>query len=104
MQLTAVPDDYVAGQESALVNHLNGGPAIPTFTPPMLFEQGRPATPDARQQRRDARPRRADRPPRPEWFRELGTPSQPGSTLVTLSGPVAHPGVYEIEHGASLRR
>src|SRR5271154_1547278 len=38
----------------------------------------------------------------PEWFRQLGTESQPGSTLITLSGPVAHPGVYEIEHGASL--
>ena len=36
------------------------------------------------------------------WFRQLGTSSQPGSTLVTLSGPVAHPGVYEIEIGASL--
>ncbi len=36
------------------------------------------------------------------WFRQLGTPSQPGSALVTLSGPVANPGVYEIEHGASL--
>jgi NADH:ubiquinone oxidoreductase subunit F (NADH-binding) len=36
------------------------------------------------------------------WFRELGTPGQPGSALVTLSGSVAHPEVYEIEHGASL--
>jgi NADH:ubiquinone oxidoreductase subunit F (NADH-binding) len=36
------------------------------------------------------------------WFRELGMPSQPGSALITLSGPVAHPGVYEIEHGAPL--
>ncbi len=39
----------------------------------------------------------------PEWFRQLGTPSQPGSALVTLSGAVAHPGVYEIEYGASLQ-
>jgi len=37
-----------------------------------------------------------------QWFRELGMPSQPGSALVTLSGPVASPGVYEIEYGASL--
>src|SRR5262249_24555492 len=36
------------------------------------------------------------------WFRELGTAAQPGSALVTLSGPVAHPGVYEVEHGAPL--
>ena len=35
-----VPAGYVAGQESALVNHLNGGPALPTFTPPLPFERG----------------------------------------------------------------
>jgi NADH:ubiquinone oxidoreductase subunit F (NADH-binding) len=39
----------------------------------------------------------------PSWFRELGTASQPGSTLLTLSGPVAHPGVYEIAYGTSLQ-
>jgi len=38
----------------------------------------------------------------PDWFRELGTPAQPGSALVTVSGPVAFPGVYEIEHGSPL--
>jgi NADH:ubiquinone oxidoreductase subunit F (NADH-binding) len=38
----------------------------------------------------------------PRWFRELGLAEQPGSTLVTLSGPLAYPGVYEVEHGASL--
>jgi NADH:ubiquinone oxidoreductase subunit F (NADH-binding) len=36
------------------------------------------------------------------WFRELGSSAEPGSALVTLSGPVAHPGVYEIEHGAGV--
>jgi NADH:ubiquinone oxidoreductase subunit F (NADH-binding) len=38
----------------------------------------------------------------PDWFRELGSATEPGSALLTLSGPVAHPGVYEIEQGASL--
>jgi NADH:ubiquinone oxidoreductase subunit F (NADH-binding) len=32
----------------------------------------------------------------PAWFREVGTDSQPGTALVTLSGAVAAPGVYEI--------
>jgi NADH:ubiquinone oxidoreductase subunit F (NADH-binding) len=36
------------------------------------------------------------------WFRSLGTPEHPGSALVTLSGPVPYPGVYEIEHGSSM--
>jgi NADH:ubiquinone oxidoreductase subunit F (NADH-binding) len=102
LHLTTVPRGYIAGQESALVSHLSGGPAKPTFTPPMPFEAGvrrRPTLVDnvetlahiALIARHGA-----------DWFRQLGTPSQPGSTLVTLSGPVPHPGVYEIEHGASL--
>jgi NADH:ubiquinone oxidoreductase subunit F (NADH-binding) len=100
--LTAVPSAYVAGQESALVKHLNGGPATPTFTPPLPFERGvrrrRTLINNAETLAHVALIARHGS----RWFRELGMPSQPGSALITLSGPVAHPGVYEIEHGASL--
>jgi NADH:ubiquinone oxidoreductase subunit F (NADH-binding) len=98
----AVPTNYVAGQESALVNFLNGGSPIPTFTPPMVFQQGVARRPtfvgNAETLSQLALIARYG----PDWFRELGTPSQPGSALVTLSGPVANPGVYEIEYGATL--
>ncbi len=101
-RLKTVPTHYVAGQESALVSYLNGAPAIPTFTPPMPFQQGIGRRPtfigNAETFAHIALIARHG----PGWFRELGTPSQPGSTLVTLSGPVADPGVYEIEYGASL--
>ncbi len=101
-QLRPVPDRYVAGHESALVGHLSGGPALPTFTPPRPFERGVRGRPTlvcnvetlshlALIGRHGA-----------AWFRELGTPAQPGSALVTLAGSVAHPGVYEIEHGSPL--
>jgi NADH:ubiquinone oxidoreductase subunit F (NADH-binding) len=36
------------------------------------------------------------------WFRSVGLPSAPGSTLVTVTGAVARPGVYEIEMGTPL--
>jgi NADH:ubiquinone oxidoreductase subunit F (NADH-binding) len=102
VHLRTVPGHYVAGQESALVNYLAGGPAKPLFTPPMPFEQGVRRRPtlinNAETLAHLALIARHGAP----WFRQLGTPSQPGSALVTLSGPVAHPGVYEIEHGASL--
>jgi NADH:ubiquinone oxidoreductase subunit F (NADH-binding) len=102
LHLTTVPGHYVAGQESALVNYLGGGEAKPTFTPPMPFEQGLGRRPtlinNVETLAHIALIARHGAP----WFRQLGTPTQPGSTLVTLSGPVAHPGVYEIEHGASL--
>lgn len=102
IRVQAVPTNYVAGQESALVNFLNGGSPIPTFTPPMVFQQGVARRPtfvgNAETLSHLALIARYG----PDWFRELGTPSQPGSALVTLSGPVANPGVYEIEYGATL--
>ena len=49
--------------------------------------------PDARQQRRDARAHGADRAPRRRTgSAPLGSPTQPGSVLVTLGGAVARPG------------
>jgi NADH:ubiquinone oxidoreductase subunit F (NADH-binding) len=102
VHLRTVPGHYVAGQESALVNYVDGGPAKPVFTPPMPFERGVRRRPtlinNVETLAHIALIARHGSP----WFRQLGTPTQPGSALVTLSGPVAHPGVYEIEHGASL--
>jgi len=102
VHLATVPGDYVAGQENALVNHLGGGPAIPTFTPPMIFEQGVRRRPTLMSNAETLAHLALIARHGSRWFRELGTASQPGSALVTLSGPVAHPGVYEVEHGAPL--
>jgi NADH:ubiquinone oxidoreductase subunit F (NADH-binding) len=98
----SVPARYVAGHESALVHHLNGGPAKPTFTPPLPFERGVRRRPtlvsNAETLAHFALIARHGAP----WFRELGIATQPGSTLVTVSGAFAQPGVYEIEPGAAL--
>ena len=102
MYLRSIPSGYVAGQESALVNHLNGGPAVPTFTPPMPFQQGVRRRPTLISNAETLAQLALVARHGSQWFRELGTPSQAGSALITLSGPVAYPGVYEIEYGASL--
>jgi NADH:ubiquinone oxidoreductase subunit F (NADH-binding) len=102
VRLVGAPDGYVAGQESALINHLNGGPAIPTFTPPMPFQQGVARRPTLVSNAETLAHIALIARHGSDWFRELGTSSRPGSTLVTLSGPVSYPGVYEIEHGTSL--
>ena len=102
MRVVGVPGDYVAGNELSLISHLNGGRAVPTFTPPMPFQQGVARRPtfvaNAETLAHIALIARHGS----GWYRLLGTPAQPGSALVTLSGPVARPGVYEIEHGAAL--
>lgn len=103
IEMSTVPGGYVAGQESALVAHLNGGPALPTFTPPMPFEQGVRRRPTMLSNAETFANVALIARHGPDWFRALGMPEQPGSTLVTLSGPLAAPAVYEIEYGTSLR-
>lgn len=104
VQTAVVPDRFVAGEETALVQFLNGGPALPTFTPPRPYERGVGGAPTlvlnvetlahlALVARFGA-----------TWFRAVGTPEEPGSALVTLSGAVRAPGVYEIELGSPFAR
>jgi len=100
--LLVAPGHYVAGQESALVNYANGGPAKPLFTPPMPFQAGVKRRPTLINNAETLAHMALIARHGADWFRQLGTAAQPGSALVTLNGPVVHPGVYEIEHGASL--
>ncbi len=100
--LNATPLGYITGHESALVNHLNGGPPKPTFTPPMPFERGVRRRPTLVNNAETLAHVALIARHGPRWFRELGLPDQPGSTLVTLSGPLHYPGVYEVEYGASI--
>ena len=103
MSVVPAPAGYVSGQETALVNYLNGGAAVPTFTPPAPYQQGVRRRPTLINNAETCAHIALIARHGSQWFRQLGMPSQPGSALVTLSGPVASPGVYEIEHGASLR-
>jgi NADH:ubiquinone oxidoreductase subunit F (NADH-binding) len=101
--IQTVPEGYVSGQESALVNLCNGGPAKPTLTPPMPFQRGVRRRPTLINNAETLAHLTLIARHGPHWFRALGTPADPGSALLTLSGAISHPGVYEIEHGAPLQ-
>jgi NADH:ubiquinone oxidoreductase subunit F (NADH-binding) len=99
----AVPDSFVAGEETALISHLNGGAAKPTFTPPRPFERGLHGRPTLVQNAETAAHVALIARKGPDWFRELGTYGEPGSALFTLSGAVRRPGVYEAGIGIPLQ-
>jgi NADH:ubiquinone oxidoreductase subunit F (NADH-binding) len=103
ISIQRVPEGFVSGQESALVNLCNGGPAKPTLTPPMPFQRGVRRRPTLINNAETLAHIALIARYGPEWFRELGTLQHPGSALLTLSGAVAHPDVYEIEHGVPLQ-
>ena len=100
--LVVSPDRFVAGEESALVHLLNGGPAVPTFKrrrPTQAGVEGRPTLVDnAETMAHLAQILRFG----PTWFRRLGTGEQPGTLLLTLAGGVSSPGVYEAAFGEPL--
>lgn len=98
----AVPDTFVAGEESALVQYVNGGPALPTFTPPRPYERGVRGLPTLVQNAETLAHLGLIARHGAAWFREVGTKEQPGTTLVTLSGAIREPGVYEIPIGYPL--
>jgi NADH:ubiquinone oxidoreductase subunit F (NADH-binding) len=98
----AVPARYVAGEESALVHLLNGGPAKPTMVPPRPFERGVGGRPTLVQNVETLAHIALIARHGPEWFRALGTHESPGSALITVSGAVRRPGVFEIALGAPI--
>jgi NADH:ubiquinone oxidoreductase subunit F (NADH-binding) len=103
VELVVTPNSYLAGEESALVRFLNGGPAKPTFVPPRPYERGVGRRPTLVQNVETLAHLALIARYGPAWFREAGTDREPGTALVTLSGAVGSPGVYEIGLGTSLR-
>jgi NADH:ubiquinone oxidoreductase subunit F (NADH-binding) len=103
IELVELPDRFVSGQETAVVSYLNGGPALPTFTPPRPFESGVDKRPTLVQNAETAAHVAQIARFGFGWFRELGTSAEPGSALFTVSGAVGRPGVYEAALGSPLR-
>jgi NADH:ubiquinone oxidoreductase subunit F (NADH-binding) len=97
-----VPETFVAGEETAVVRYLNGGPALPTFVPPRPFERGVGGAPTLVQNVETLAHLALVARFGPQWFRAVGPPAEPGSVLVTLSGAVRHPGVQEVPLGMPL--
>jgi len=102
IQVTGIPGRYVSSEQSSIVQFLNGGPGKPTFSPPRPHERGVKGNPTLVHNVETLAhlaliARYGDR-----WFRGAGSPSAPGSTLVTVSGAVGRPGVYEIELGTPI--
>ena len=103
IEIVNVPDRFIAGEESALVQYLNGGPALPTFTPPRPFERGIGKRPTLVQNAETVAQVGLIARYGPDWFRQVGTGSEPGSALFTVSGAVRRPGVLEAELGVPVR-
>ena len=102
VEMVVAPDRFVAGEESAAIRHIEGGPALPrdrTAVAAVSGVRGRPTLfNNVETLAHLALIARFG----PDWFRSVGDPEDPGTMLVTLSGALQHCGVIEIPTGTSL--
>jgi NADH:ubiquinone oxidoreductase subunit F (NADH-binding) len=99
--LTAAPR-FVAGEARALVNWVEHGRPVPTRIPPRISERGLGGCPTLVQNVETLAHLALIARHGAAWFRSLGTPAEPGSMLVTATGAVRRPAVYEIGIGTSV--
>ena len=101
-QIAPIVDGFVSGEETALVNALNGKAARPSVKPPYPFERGVGGAPTLVQNAETLAHVGLIARFGSKWFRDVGTEAEPGTALISLSGVVARPGVYEIELGTRV--
>jgi NADH-quinone oxidoreductase subunit F len=94
---------YICGEETALLNSLEGLRGQPRLRPPFPAVEGLYACPtvvnnvETLMNVPDIVVRGA------EWFRSVGTEKSPGSKMFTISGKVERPGNYELPLGTPFR-
>ncbi|HEX4089491.1 MAG TPA: NADH-ubiquinone oxidoreductase-F iron-sulfur binding region domain-containing protein [Trebonia sp.] len=103
VQLAVAPARFLSGQETALVNHLGGGPSIPTFMPPRITERGLGANPTLVQNVETLAQLALIARHGPGWFRQVGTAAEPGSMLATIRRADGQPKITEVPLGMPLR-
>jgi NADH-quinone oxidoreductase subunit F len=94
---------YICGEETALLNSLEGLRGQPRLRPPFPAVEGLYASPtvinnvETLMNVPDIVSRGAD------WFRSQGTEKSPGTKVFTISGKVTRPGNYELPMGTPFR-
>ena len=94
---------YICGEESALLESLEGKKGLPRLRPPFPAIAGLFGCPTVinNVETLSYLPFILDRGY--EWFASLGSPKNGGMKLYCVSGRVENPGVYELPMGTSLR-
>lgn len=102
VSVVTVEPGYVAGEETAAVRAVNGGPAKPTDKPPRPFQKGIDGQPTLVSNVETL----ANLPfilrHGGEAFRSVGTEASAGTFLATVTGADRPPALYELPHGVTF--
>ncbi len=94
---------YVCGEETALLDSIEGKRGEARFKPPFPGVEGLWGKPTVVNNVETLANFPAIMAKGPEWFSSVGVPKCPGTKLFTLSGNIANPGIYEFPTGITIR-
>ncbi len=94
---------YICGEETALLDSLEGRRGQPRLRPPFPAVAGLYASPTVINNVETIASVPSIVSRGVDWFRSMGTEKSPGFTLYSLSGHVTNPGQYEAPLGITLR-
>ncbi|PSR35215.1 MAG: electron transport complex protein RnfC [Sulfobacillus benefaciens] len=94
---------YIAGEETALFNSIEGKRPEPRVKPPFPTVRGLFGAPTLIQNVETLANVAVLFSHDVAWFRQYGTPATPGTKLVAVSGHVTRPGVFEVPFGTPLQ-
>ncbi|MFN3476914.1 MAG: NAD(P)H-dependent oxidoreductase subunit E [Candidatus Methylomirabilales bacterium] len=94
---------YVAGEETALLESLEGRPALPRVRPPYPSDWGLFGRPTLVNNVETLAAVPSILEKGPAWYRDLGRNGSSGVKIYSLSGDVARPGNYELPRGITAR-
>ena len=93
---------YICGEESALMNSIEGGRGYPRVKPPFPAQNGLWTYPTTINNVETISNVPVIINNGWEWYSKIGAPKHPGPILVGVSGHVNKPGVYEMPTGVPL--
>jgi len=94
---------YVCGEESALLESMEGKRGEPRNRPPFPVQKGYLDMPTAVNNVETLSAVVKIMLKGADWFKAMGTKESAGTKLLSVSGDCKHPGVYEIEWGMTIR-
>jgi [NiFe] hydrogenase diaphorase moiety large subunit len=94
---------YVCGEESALIESMEGKRGEPRNRPPFPVQKGYLDMPTVINNVETLCAVVKIIVKGAEWFKAMGTKESAGTKLISISGDCKHPGVYEIEWGMTIR-
>ena len=94
---------YVCGEESALIESMEGKRGEPRNRPPFPVQKGYLDMPTVINNVETLSAVVKIMVKGPEWFKAIGTRESAGTKLLSISGDCKHPGIYEVEWGVTIR-